>query len=70
VGLVVTWGWLLRKTTTLNEVSGLRIGEPFAGAASDIPTSTQWKDGSYWGASLDPRIAGKLVRATPGFGKS
>lgn len=61
--ILFTYGSLFSRVTRLD---GATVGQPFEGAASDIPTTKSWKHRWFVGISVDLRVGVKLLRAVLG----
>jgi hypothetical protein len=57
-GIDVTGTWNFAKVTRL---AGVKVGDPFSGSATSIPTREVWQDRFAWGVSLDLRYVSALV---------
>jgi hypothetical protein len=60
-GVFLSGGWHFAKVSEIDSRSGAVLGEPFAGPSA--PTRTRWKTGSFVGATVDLRVALKLIKA-------
>lgn len=59
---VFTGGVHFARVRKLSEKSGLSEGDPFAGEASEIPTTLHWDHGAFVGVSIDLRAASQLLQ--------
>jgi hypothetical protein len=61
--VLVTGGALFSH---VKELDGVKVGDPFAGATSDLPTHGRWKRDWFIGVSVDLRVGVKLLRTVLG----
>lgn len=61
--VLVTGGGLFSH---VQELDGVKVGDVFAGAASELPTHKRWKVDWFVGVSVDLRVGVKLLRAVLG----
>ncbi|TMQ27224.1 MAG: hypothetical protein E6J90_03005 [Deltaproteobacteria bacterium] len=61
--LLITGGAIFSH---VRELDGVKVGDPFAGAASDLPVQRHWKSDWFLGVSVDVRVGVKLLRAVLG----
>jgi len=68
-GFTVAGGLHSARQTILSPDSGLQIGDVFAGAATAIPTATDWTHKGFVAAGVDLRAAVTLFKSALGVGK-
>jgi hypothetical protein len=65
-GFVFTAGRHWRHGKVLSSSSGLRVGSPFSGTESEIPTARKWDSSSFVSVSIDLRAAVALLKSAFG----
>lgn len=58
---LVSYGFHFSNVHVLSSRSGLKPGDPFTGAAADLPVVTKWENDPFIGFSLDLRAAVQLL---------
>lgn len=66
-GFAFVAGWHLGRVTVLDESTGAGEGGEWENRG-DVPTENEWKDGGFFGLSIDVRAAGALLQSLLGGG--
>ncbi|HSN89579.1 MAG TPA: hypothetical protein VL025_22645 [Thermoanaerobaculia bacterium] len=65
-GIALTYGVHFRRIEVLTQ--GLSVGDPFSGAADQLPTAQEWENDQFVAVSIDLRAMVQVLRAAMGTG--